>query len=1209
MSEAVRAALAARRAAASAARLSPVKTEAPDFIQSFGSPKKQHAQQQRGLSSSENSEQAIDFVSLSQKSEDELLLKSCQTGRLNLSSRTPALREVPAAVFSLLDAEAPEWYEEQQDELDRRPWYEREDLRVLSIANAELIAVDPRIGDFRALARLELHNNSISALPSTAFQLVNLTSLNISKNGLQRFPDALLALDSLIDLDISHNRLESLWAPSDVIKARDDRKQWDLDNADEEDGVWAGLIARMGSPTKRSRPAPPKDAQRSQPMRSLRILNLAYNRLSNAAFGLASTEKSDVPMITWPPSLVELDVSDNILRGPLPLSFAGRLRDLTRLSLGGNGIGDEVFRHDAQSETSSGPFSQSLFPKLTFLDLTRCEIDDLSQIEATFGSGPTVLDQRADEADTSLREANGKAVLGILARRLVRVTVTGSPTKRSGHDTQDRSLSLVLDGNPLREETYKRKKGPRGQRDHAARTSGPATPSHEDDRGKSSATFADTSVPSRASPSKPSPAPASATSSKAIVKESWELQAEAGLLTEGGRRRARAEAARREREEASNGGTSASKNDAKRDSVTGTLSSPVRNGVERQPQQGEQIGSASAQLLQVGGAASDAGSTLANTKLTKRQSEALGRVPCKFFRSANGCSAGESCPFAHIAPGEGNGPGGAKTVCEFFLKGNCRFGHKCALAHLRDGEPMSMDRKNKKAAQQGGRGGRSIETQPTTVPAIQTGQRQFQPQQGAYPQQIQSQQQNQWNRNAYSTHSTDWSTAPHHGRDEFAFGVPDDLAGPPPTSRTSGIGRSLHGDPDPLATPVAGGSNDMFIGSPPTSAAFGSSPFGQSVFYSTSQEDAEGGAGRFMRRGSHRDGSFGSSRLRPSMASVGQARQSEGIDEEVLVEGDEDEHNEEDFLPSSLSDLLTPAELQRRRRSVLSGVSGMQKTADSMATQSMPAEAGEGSAGLRSALCSLSGGDTSLAPPKEKPWSRYVLDEPGDYSRRPYGGVGSRHAIGTPAETLPSHAPGQSLPQGLAAGLSRLHMEASQQPSADAKSTWASNGSANGNGLASHRHALNRPSLLANASTGAASSASPAHSLSSSFRMLGPVGSRHVDELGPIAPSSILPHRTGGLSSRFASSMSSSPLGDVQWTGSLNAPGAAQGSPSMLAVGSPPAVRVSGPAGIAISSAPRAKQHPGLNRATPSMPAGGSPLSLAPAKEEEEGEEGVFELE
>ena len=92
----------------------------------------------------------------------------------------------------------------------------------------------------------------------------------------------------------------------------------------------------------------------------------------------------------------------------------------------------------------------------------------------------------------------------------------------------------------------------------------------------------------------------------------------------------------------------------------------------------------------------DTGSALANAKLSSKKKEALGQVPCKFFRS-NGCSAGASCPFAHTLPGDG----GQKSVCQWFLKGNCRFGHKCALAHVLPGQPMSMDRKNKRAAQHG----------------------------------------------------------------------------------------------------------------------------------------------------------------------------------------------------------------------------------------------------------------------------------------------------------------------------------------------------------------------------------------------------------------------------------------------------------------------------------------------------------------------------
>ncbi|OCH86969.1 hypothetical protein OBBRIDRAFT_187487 [Obba rivulosa] len=83
----------------------------------------------------------------------------------------------------------------------------------------------------------------------------------------------------------------------------------------------------------------------------------------------------------------------------------------------------------------------------------------------------------------------------------------------------------------------------------------------------------------------------------------------------------------------------------------------------------------------------------------------LSHVPCKFFKVGS-CTAGSSCPFSHsiLEPGQ------QKEVCAWFVKGNCKFGHKCALAHILPGQPMSMDRKNKKAAQlaansQGGPGG------------------------------------------------------------------------------------------------------------------------------------------------------------------------------------------------------------------------------------------------------------------------------------------------------------------------------------------------------------------------------------------------------------------------------------------------------------------------------------------------------------------------
>ncbi|KAH7090978.1 hypothetical protein BKA62DRAFT_724380 [Auriculariales sp. MPI-PUGE-AT-0066] len=78
----------------------------------------------------------------------------------------------------------------------------------------------------------------------------------------------------------------------------------------------------------------------------------------------------------------------------------------------------------------------------------------------------------------------------------------------------------------------------------------------------------------------------------------------------------------------------------------------------------------------------------------------LSHVPCKFYR-VNACTAGAACPFSHNLTESGR----PKDVCAWFIKGNCKFAHKCALAHVLPGQPMSMDRKNKKAAQQANGGG------------------------------------------------------------------------------------------------------------------------------------------------------------------------------------------------------------------------------------------------------------------------------------------------------------------------------------------------------------------------------------------------------------------------------------------------------------------------------------------------------------------------
>ncbi|KAH3688919.1 hypothetical protein WICPIJ_000092 [Wickerhamomyces pijperi] len=54
----------------------------------------------------------------------------------------------------------------------------------------------------------------------------------------------------------------------------------------------------------------------------------------------------------------------------------------------------------------------------------------------------------------------------------------------------------------------------------------------------------------------------------------------------------------------------------------------------------------------------------------------LAHVPCKFFKQGT-CQAGSSCPFSHAIDATTD-----TTPCKYFQKGNCKFGNKCALAHL-----------------------------------------------------------------------------------------------------------------------------------------------------------------------------------------------------------------------------------------------------------------------------------------------------------------------------------------------------------------------------------------------------------------------------------------------------------------------------------------------------------------------------------------------
>ena len=89
----------------------------------------------------------------------------------------------------------------------------------------------------------------------------------------------------------------------------------------------------------------------------------------------------------------------------------------------------------------------------------------------------------------------------------------------------------------------------------------------------------------------------------------------------------------------------------------------------RSPDPQPRIVNGGVRRMPMGATAFDGPRSPPNTKNTSH-------VPCKFFKSGQ-CQAGRSCPFLHSTDNTT-----VDTPCKYFAKGNCKFGAKCALAHV-----------------------------------------------------------------------------------------------------------------------------------------------------------------------------------------------------------------------------------------------------------------------------------------------------------------------------------------------------------------------------------------------------------------------------------------------------------------------------------------------------------------------------------------------
>ncbi|SYW80309.1 uncharacterized protein UBRO2_03577 [Ustilago bromivora] len=1264
MSAAVRAALAVKRAEARSRSVSPSKphltlpnddNERPHFgreldasiASPFGSPKP--AARAVAATADRSSDSPILDMNLNQKSEEAIVRLSVENGKVNLSSREPSLQQVPALLLSLLSDDPPSWFLQIPQD-DRQPWYMREEVHTLQLSNNQLESLPDNLAHFRGLKRLELHSNRLSTLPTSFFQLTALTTLTLSKNALTSVPQCLLALDNLVTLNLSYNKIQTLWKREHLVSARSQRDAWDKENATQENGVWAGL-----SPSKKDR-RPLNAASQTPsnaPMRSLRTLDLSHNRITNAALGIPDlanrrnkandSTASDNIIVQLPAGLRTLNLGFNNIRGPVSVSLFQQLESLEDLGLQGCGIADHVFAVQNASESS-----KATFPSLCVLDLSGCELDDLAKMEALFGSSRIQsFDQVMGNVDTAQQPAqdNAEPVQGMPARQLVRVP--NRPTSSNIDGMQDRCnakvLCLLLEGNPLREEAFRQKRGgrsaasPEKKAVPTATVNVPAAPS----QAASVSSAIATSAASASTAATTVTAGSSQLPSKSqVVKEEWEILAESGLNTELGRRKLRIEQARREQEAAA----ATTKGADRSNTETETRGRKPRAADDATSSDPDAATSGGESQERASGDAiddKDSGSALANAKLSSKKKEALGQPMSMDRKNKKAAQHGQPLPQVSSQPQQQMAGG--------------------AQAGQRGGIPQQQQQQGGQAKPGGG-------------------QRQVLGQQGQ-PQQMAMPQHGTLTRNTLVPGQAASSQLPSSFRDrktslttrdhDLPFGVPDDLHGSAPNTADPGragfegisVGSAGgHAQGQNLSASFAGSSSfrrpgslsqsfsaslaaqsfggmdsaaAAFGTSASASRAFGTSPFshpsGHALFFSGSQ-DSEGGAGPFARNNRDVFGARSIGRMDDAAKLWGGIPASAGGPSFAQPIGGSKEEEEiedaEDFLPSSLSDLLTPAELERRRCSNRLSSSFAGDSERITVAQSMPSHAG-GAFGT-----SLGFARSAIGAERVKPSNlstgfaqqqQHQMQQQGAQDYSPFGTSSGRRTSGldsiafrqsssglstSDSRTAAHHAPGQSLPQGLAAGLSRLHLRTGRTAADGSSGNLASGG------VGSIGPAVSNDALSVGGGVFATGSFTQAGN--SGLRV---PGSLDDYGLGPTAPSSVLPHRSplsfaanpspsaGG--SRLSSSFSDRNGGSVAGS---------PFSPPMNAIGSHRTAGEGGKGGIAIPEVGAGQkqvgvggyaQHPATQRlrAGSSAAAPHSPLTLPVVTAEEDGEEAIFELE
>ncbi|KIK66712.1 hypothetical protein GYMLUDRAFT_192683 [Collybiopsis luxurians FD-317 M1] len=382
---------------------------------------------------------------------------------------------------------------------DNPSWYEAQDLTALKAWSNNIVEIQHEISLFGSLKVVDLHKNSISSLPKTFGDLTNLTTLDLSHNKLTELPINIWTFPELTVLNLSHNQLTQLAFSAPFSSSSTTKKQ--------QNGLSSSSF--FGPTLTRS----------SVPLPRLTVLNASNNHITSSSIDLDGI----------PRAVIRLDMSFNPLSSTSSPDTAalirrlGELTNLKELKMEGADIGDESFTPDTSPKTNA----KQSFPRLTFFDLSETRVtpegiqDALQPSESESPSAPKPLLYPPRDVSISSAVASSDssptsegALRVLVGKKVIREAWEIEADLRAKKNFKQRAERMGFDFEEGEE------------KENAGSSSSGGT-----NTNRNTGTKTNDNVPST-----------SGSSGKEVQKESWEIEAEQGLLTEGGRRRARAAA-------------------------------------------------------------------------------------------------------------------------------------------------------------------------------------------------------------------------------------------------------------------------------------------------------------------------------------------------------------------------------------------------------------------------------------------------------------------------------------------------------------------------------------------------------------------------------------------------------------------------------------------------------------------------------------------